>query len=420
MGFCVEVNFLERISTQTTEWSDYITLTYYIIANIIFFLLLLIIYIKRKTYRPLRMKHTKLITLMIIAAIIHTLAVFIGNDHFSILGDDNKPVPRFVCFLFNFLLPYLFALNIWFYVLNLRLIIYGYTIKISRAKPKYIKKMKFILFILIFVPLFIILFSTFFKNSISYDEEFNRCESSLLLKILIIGNIIYNVLILMFNLYRNRKAVNLNYFDEFVPVKNIIKVGTIIIIINISIVLFGLISYSLARSIYTSLIITLYLYSIIQLIGKEIYYSLSHNYKYAKKFDNKHKYLLINKLTSMKQMQGIDVIMNDFFNFCSEKNMLPDGFNARHAVTLLKEIKVYKTRFIGQHKIDNSIPKDHFQTIYKNFLGTKQSAVHYVQLEEQDELYTELLNLNFSLNGLDDIPALTYTTFDTLEEFGAR
>ncbi len=124
MGFCVEVNFLDRITTQTTKWPDYITLIYFIISYIIFFSLIIIIYVKKKTYRPLRMKHHKLITFMILAAIIHTLAVFIGNDHFPILKDNNNSIPKFICFLFNFILPYLFGLNIWFYVLVLRLIIY--------------------------------------------------------------------------------------------------------------------------------------------------------------------------------------------------------------------------------------------------------------------------------------------------------
>ena len=316
----IDVSFVDDYPPDPTSAMDYLIFTVLIGYTVIlisacFFLLRL-----KKTYEPLMFKNVPKIVWMIIFGIIHSWAVFISNEHLNAFNDL-----RFVdCAFWNFWLQYLIGLGGWFVILVRRILVYGrifykefYTMN-NTQKGLF----EWTLTGVFIVPIFFICIGVSVFSGSYYDVDDETCFTHLPWKILtLLWILICCVTLLLMNRIIISSMNRNSYFSEYRPINAILVVGSLVIMIKVPIHFFGLVGHIWGRTIDTSAIIFLHIFSFCCLISYTTWKAITRDQVYAENHKSSYRHLYP-ELESIKPLISDPVVLDDFLKFCSVQGNL--------------------------------------------------------------------------------------------------
>lgn len=313
MSFNVRFTINNDNPVQPTGIADWIALGYISIVSFAMVFSIIVMLLRGRKYAPLRVKDVPKMIVMAIFGLIHIWFAFMTNEHFPLLNQ----LQRMECSVFSFWLQYLLGLNMWFVVLILRLetYIWIFSERIRDVTKNQFRATKFMTSIVLTIPLatlFIVLSST---NGSTWDEESSRCTTALPYKLILLGWIIFEMILLITFFFTLKGILTANYYKEYESLGNIILLGITIIIINGFIVFFGGLSYSIGRSVATILIGTLHIFSLLRIAGLNIWRAATCDKKHARAFLENQQHALVG-VKHVEEIKDDDEIINDFLNYC--------------------------------------------------------------------------------------------------------
>jgi len=339
--------------TGALDWVIFIWCLFVSIAQTIS---VIIYYVKRRNYAPLRTKNFQYLYFCYVFGLIMIWSTFVSNSHFDEWNRDFKGKS---CVFWTWWMQYLFGFAFWY------LFIVQHIIGIAFKHIDYKKRLliRFIIFLFtIACPLTICIAITNDGEAASYfDSYLNTCNSILVWKITLIvwiGLCIILIIALTFLLHRNTVSTLSN---EYQSLKWIIFVAFVIFIINIPINIFGILQFRWGRCIYTFGIAFLHFYIHFKLIGYRLVKALKNDEEY------KHAILLDNT-----EVDQIDI--NTIVDLEQNKKLM-EGF-----ILYLKNLDTSTQFSVKNGNNNNNASKEYVElaNVHRN-----QKALNYANAYEQ-------------------------------------
>lgn len=271
----------------------------------------LILYYKNK-YMPIRAKNIKNTIFMLLFSLVHVWATFISNDHF--FWTHNIRILN--CELWSFWFQYALGCGPWFLFIIYRTLTCCFIYSNSLRKIKKKSWIYYILFILIEGSIIsICLLVTLFKGS-HYDEEMTECKTYLAWKISIMGWIVLCLSVFIFFLILSKKSIGNKYFNEYSQMRDIAVVTITIIAFNAYLNFAGILSSSIGRTVFTSLISLMHLFVASRILLNRLLMALLNSKKYLEAFVKSYGIYDV-QIEDVQEILTNEKVMMDFLEFCS-------------------------------------------------------------------------------------------------------
>ncbi len=309
-----------------TSWLDWIVLIYGIFVTLFLVSSVIIIIVKRN-YAPIKITNVRLLIIMEIAGILHIWAALVTHEHFIWLAElEHKN-----CMFWNYWLQFFFGLFPWIFSTFIRLLTYAsiFSICLNETGVARIKRYKWLSIFIIGFPLLLILSLSSMNNAVSFDTNTGKCTSTLELKIALLFWVTVLGLILIITLYLANSSLSEDPFGEFSPLKKVIFFGIVVIFFNAIIIMSNFLHNTFLRSIATANVISLYFFSTIIFIGKQLFKAVLPN-------NSTHQYnTLFTELQGTTRAKlwhvssivrdpesGLIGILQDFLEYCQTQSTI--------------------------------------------------------------------------------------------------
>ena len=301
---------------QPTSWPDVIALIYVCIGIVILFSGNIVV-IKNRKYLPIRARNVPLLAIMGISGIIHIVSALIANNQFSVLSY----LEHLSCIFWNYWMQYFLGLCVWFIGICMRLITYGsvFSRRLTNKGAERVIKYKWISGLILSSPLFALFILLTVTRGSYYDPNISQCHSLLVFKIgLTLWIIMASITLIVYAIFVKRDITS-DYYNEFMPLGQIITLGLVILVINGFIIFLGLLSSSYFRSFATINVVHLHLFSFLRLAGIPIYKSLKSDEVYSDEFIKSQKTFKV-ELQFVEEFKNLKKeLIDDFLDYCAEQ-----------------------------------------------------------------------------------------------------
>lgn len=321
-----------------TTMADWCVFALCIIASAVLgmFVVAVIMYRNRDL---MRMRDPISIILMCIGGIIHIWAAFFSNGHLNSVGNFIFFMTMH-CPLFDFWMPYVFGFSIWYIGMCKRMtnmfMILNMGIQ-GGERTQLMREALQLLFVgIIFFFIVIICALVEILHGSSVMEEYGWCLASIYYKLGVILWIFVCWCIMLFlviSMYKREEKVTTAYYET----RNAFIVCTVFLVVLAILNFFGILTFWWGRSIYTSLIIFLYVFSVVCLVYEPL-----------------HAYLFMSR-TEYNDMQRL------YYEWCADNK-----------VTMADEDKM----------------RDWLETAFKMFARNPKKCCKYIGIIEMDEDYS--------------------------------
>lgn len=267
---------------EPTGPMDYVTLAFLAVVTLLDIILCFYIYLRGKTYAPLRSNLNYLLYVMVTCGLVNTWGSFVAAKQLDVL----EPIRTASCVLWHFWIEYFIGMNGVFLTLMLRVLLRAYryhsTIKLYSIQSKKILRNWILLAII--APLFAVCLYATIANASYYDPSFKTCATIIYVK----GLLMFWVFVAGLGIFVAgavlENGIKGEKLSERTSIKRCIIVAAIVGISCAIINTTGLMRYSIGRSLFTLLLLAVHSFMFYSMIGYKAYKAIINDQDYAISF----------------------------------------------------------------------------------------------------------------------------------------
>jgi len=370
MSITIEIGFGNNIPLQSTTHFDYFAFALVIFASTILSIFPILFFLK-KDYILLKTKNVYHLILMCLFGMIHIWGAFVNHDHFEV----SRNIQKTSCSFWGFWFQYFLGFNPWFFILVLRhqsyLWVFSKMWQGLKTYPQFFCS-KIVTGAIFVIPLFTICVFVSVWDGDKWDYESDRCSADMEWKVVLLVWIIFCLLTMMALNIWVKWIIQPSLYYEYDAMNSIVRFAIEVIIVNSMITMSGLLSYSIGRTIATSMIVILHLYSVFILTSRELYYALTNNACIASEFIRTHKNIIL----AAKEVDDIlkdPRILEDFTDYCISKKPILTKDNDKKPIMISPRnlVNFYRQMLNWKLSYFSDVPK----TSNQKFIGIYESFI---------------------------------------------
>lgn len=325
---------------QETGPMDYVTLVSLCLVTVLEISACIYIYVRSRTYAPLRSNLNPLLYAMVACGLINSWGSFVAAKQL----DSFEPVRTASCVLWHFWIEYFVGMNGVFVTLMLRALLRAYSFH-DRIKLLSIQSKKILrnwLVLIVVAPLFVVCTYATVSGSSYYDPDYKTCATVIYVK----GFLMLWVFIAGLGIFVSgailENGISGTKLSERSPIRRCLAVAAFVgiscAIINTS----GLMRYSIGRSLFTLLLLSVHAFLFASLIGYKTYKALANDQAYAFDFVNSKAVHDI-CFKSLGEIRHTAYIFKDFLAYCNNaRPMKRKGVDAEATIAPQPFVQCYE------------------------------------------------------------------------------
>lgn len=307
---------------EPTGPMDYATLGALCVVTVLEIVLCIYIRVRNGTYAPLRSNLNNLLYMMVACGLINSWGSFVAAKQL----DAIEPIRTGSCVTWHFWIEYFIGMNGVFVTLMLRVLLRAYSfhekIKMMNIQAK--KILRNWLVLVVIAPLLIVCtYATVFESSY-YDPQFETCVTVIYVKGLLMLWVFISGLGIFVSGTILENGIKGDNLSERIQIKRCLVVAAVVgvacAVINTS----GLMRYSIGRSLFTMLLLSVHLFMFTSLVGYKVYKALKNDDGYAFEFLNSKAVHDI-CFKSLYELKHTPYVFTDFLMYCQDMQPIEKG-----------------------------------------------------------------------------------------------
>lgn len=304
-------------------WQDWLTVSLVCTTTLVLLVGCYLVFRLQRHYPPLRARHWAKLLGMSIFGLLQVWVTLVANNH---LGNswDYKAAS---CVFVNYWLEYVLGLNGWMILLLLGLLDHGAVFhpQLRQLSVRQLRRRQQLVVLLLSAPVCLIAIVITWTPGAVYFAE-GTCHTQtwykLVLALWVLGSC---VVILAFNRYLGKTQTEgaHKFFNEYAALRDVGQYGVLVLAINGTIAVAGLLNYATARLLFTGLLACLHSYTFLRLYGMRLLRALRKDERYARRFLSTAS-VYGKRLAHVSDLVIFPSLLEEFFSFCQEQDRSQD------------------------------------------------------------------------------------------------